>query len=205
MSNYIITIARQYGSGGRTIGQMLSEKLGIPFYDKDIIRMASEESGISEALFSHLDENLISKLPKLKNGSTILGDVLPPDSKNFTSDTNLFNYTAKVIKDLADKSSCVIIGKCSNYILKDDPRALRVYIHASDEVRLREALKKNGGSIQDVERFLLADDRRKENLCQRVAGHNWNDATAYDLCLNSTNMTYEDCVSVIEHRVSLMK
>ena len=122
MVNYVITIARQYGSGGRTIGRMLSERLKISYYDKDILRLASDDSGIDEGLFGRVDEYSTATHSFKKRGSEIYtGELYPPDSKEFISDENLFSYQAKVIRDLAKRESCVIIGRCSNYILEDLP------------------------------------------------------------------------------------
>ena len=104
MDNFVITIARQYGSGGRTIGEELAKKLGISYYDKDIIRMASEESGIHEQLFGRADENVSTKQRFFAKSGIYKGELIPPQSKDFTSDENLFNYQAKVIRQLAEKS-----------------------------------------------------------------------------------------------------
>ena len=111
MDNFVITIARQYGSGGRTVGEMLAKKLGIGYYDKDIIRMASEDSGIHETLFGRVDEYSSAKKPLFGKNGIYSGELISPQSKDFTSDENLFNYQAKIIRELAGKESCVIIGR----------------------------------------------------------------------------------------------
>ena len=117
----VISIARQYGSGGRTVGKMLAEKLGISFYDKEIIRMASDESGIDLGLFGKVEGGNKIK-PSLFNKSSLYrGKLVQPDSKEFISDENIFSYQAKVVKDLAEKESYVIVGRCVNYVLKDRP------------------------------------------------------------------------------------
>ena len=108
MDNFVITIARQYGSGGRTVGEMLAKKLGIGYYDKDIIRMASEDSGIHETLFGRVDEYSSAKKPLFGKNGIYSGELISPQSKDFTSDENLFNYQAKIIRELAGKESCVI-------------------------------------------------------------------------------------------------
>ena len=102
MDNFVITIARQYGSGGRTIGEELAKKLGISYYDKDIIRMASDESGIRQELFGRADENVSTKQRFFAKSGLYKGELIPPQSKDFTSDENLFNYQAKVIRQLAE-------------------------------------------------------------------------------------------------------
>ena len=105
MDNFVITIARQYGSGGRTIGEELAK---ISYYDKDIIRMASEESGIHEELFGRVDENVSAKQKLFAKTGIYKGELIPPQSKDFTSDENLFNYQAKIIRELAGKESCAV-------------------------------------------------------------------------------------------------
>jgi len=108
--NIVITIARQYGSGGKTIGAMLAKELGINCYSREILKMASEESGINEGLFGMSDEK-IKKAPWFKILSRPYdGELLTPEDRDFVSDDNLFNYQAKVIQDLAEKESCVIVG-----------------------------------------------------------------------------------------------
>lgn len=205
MSNFVITIARQYGSGGRTIGQMLADKLGVEFYDKDIIRMVSEESGVSEGLFSRVDEHFSAKAPLFRKNSVYTGEVLSPNDKDFTSDENLFALQAKFIEELARKESCVVIGRCSNYVLRNQPNVLSVFIHAPHDFRMEKSLEKIGGGEKEVEKFLQKDDKRKQEFCKRFTGWDWQDATRYDLCLNSEKLGYEECVNVIAERLGLIK
>lgn len=205
MGHVIITIARQYGSGGRTVGEMLAKKLGIAYYDKDIIRMASEDSGIHETLFGRVDEYSSAKTPLFKKTSVYTGELIPPQSKDFTSDENLFSYQAKTIKELAAKESCVIIGRCSNFILKDNPDVLSVFIHASWDFRIQEASKKMSKSQKEIEKFMEKDDKRKMEYYRRFTGGEWTDATNYDLCLDSSKLGYEKCIEEIEHRIKMMQ
>ena len=116
MDNFVITIARQYGSGGRTVGEMLAKKLGIGYYDKDIIRMASEDSGIHETLFGRVDEYSSAKKPLFGKNGIYSGELISPQSKDFTSDENLFNYQAKIIRELAGEG-----------ILRDHWKMLQLY------------------------------------------------------------------------------
>ena len=132
MKKTVITIARSYGSGGKTLGNLLAKDLGINCYSREILRMASDESGINEALFGEVDEKM-KKSPLLFNilkKNPYKGGVLPPESSDFVSDDNLFNYQAKVIKDLAAQESCIIIGRCADYVLKDNPDVIRLFFYA---------------------------------------------------------------------------
>ena len=204
MDQVVITIARQYGSGGRTVGKMLAERLGISFYDKQIIQMASDESGIDVKLFGQVEGGMSVK-PSLFNKSGLYkGDLIPPTDKGFISDENLFNYQAKVVNDLAEKESCVIVGRCVNYVFKDRPNTLRVFIHAPWEFRVEKASEKISGSREDVEKFLLKDDKRKQDYYRKFAGGDWSDATNYDLCLNAGKLGFEKCVDAIEAQLKIM-
>ena len=203
--NIVITIARQYGSGGRTIAQMLSERLGIHYYDKELLRLASEDSGINEDLFRNADEKIKNtKLFKIAH-SVYHGELIPPESEDFTSMENLFNYQAKIIRELAEKESCVIIGRCSNYILKDYPNVLRVFIHADWDFRMEKAAEKLSMSQKEIEKFLQKDDKRKDEYYRRFTGEEWKDATQYDLCLDSSKLGYEKCIEEIENQLKLLK
>ena len=205
MSNTVITIARSYGSGGRTLGKLLAKELGINYYDRELIRMASDESGIDVKLFGKVEagDKVKSSLFGSKD-SIYKGGLHQPGSKDFISDENLFNYQAKVVNDLAEKESCVIVGRCVNYVFKDRPNTLRVFIHAPWEFRVEKASEKISGSREDVEKFLLKDDKRKQDYYRKFAGGQWSDATNYDLCLNAGKLGFEKCVDAIEAQLKIM-
>ena len=116
MKNFVITIARGYGSGGRTIGRMLAKELDIPYYDRELLRLASDQSGINEALFANADEKIKGTLLFKKARAAYMGELIPPDSEDFVSNDNLFNFQAKVIRDLAATESCVIVGRCADFV-----------------------------------------------------------------------------------------
>lgn len=140
---FVITIARGYGSGGRTIGKMLSKNLSIPFYDRDLVYMASEESGINVKLFGQNDES-VKKSIFSPASDRYTGDLIPPESSAFVSHKNIFNYQAKIIKDLAVKGSCIIVGRCADYILRDMPNVVKVFVWApmSDCIKTSRCLSR---------------------------------------------------------------
>ncbi len=150
--NVVITIARQYGSGGRTVGKMLAEKLGIAYYDRDLIELASEKSGISLDLFGKNDETMVNRVfPKLPRIPKVYGgELIGPDEAGFTSDDNLFNIQAQVIRELAEKESCVIIGRCANYVLKDYDHVVSVFVHAPHDFLMEQAGKVQGFSGEEL-------------------------------------------------------
>ena len=197
MEHVVITIARQYGSGGKTIAAMLAQKLGINFYSREILKMASEDSGINEQLFGMSDEKL-RRAGWLRTLSRPYdGELLPPEDKEFTSDDNLFNYQAKVIKELAQKESCVIVGRCANYILRDQPNMLSVFIHADSSFCLERALERNSLSEKEMQRYIERTDKYRSDFYRYHTGHSWTDARYYDLCLDSGKIGFEKCVEEI--------
>ena len=149
-------MARQYGSGGKTIGAMLAKELGINCYSREILRMASEESGINERLFGMSDEKM-----KGAGWFKILsrpydGELLPPEDKDFVSEENIFNYQAKIIKDLAEKESCVIVGRCADYVLKDNPNVVSVFVHADEKFCLDRAMERNSMTEKEMKSIKMS-------------------------------------------------
>ena len=206
MKKTVITIARSYGSGGRTLGKLLAEQLGINCYDREILRMASDASGINEALFGQADERLKrSPLFGILKKNPYKGGVIPPENSDFVSDDNLFNYQAKIIRQLAETESCVIIGRCANMILKDYSNVLRVFVYGDWDFRIREASKKLSGTTKDIEKFMHKDDKRKEDFCKRFMGVDWADMTKYNLCLDNGTLGYKKCVEEIESALEILK
>ena len=203
MEKVIVTIARQYGSGGKTIGTMLAEDLGIKAYSREILRLASEESGINEALFNKADERLKSTSLFGIMKREYKGELIPPESDDFTSNSTLFKYQAKVIKALAEEESCVIIGRCADFILKDRPNVVSVFVHASPEYCLEQAIAKGANGGKDVERFIQKTDKYRAEYYRYYTGQDWNDARNYDLCLNSEKLGFEKCVEAIKSYIQV--
>ena len=196
MDKFVITIARQYGSGGRTVGQMLAERLGVEYYDKDLIIKASEESGINLDLFAGADEKSKSIFNRFKK-KNYGGEVLPPSHKNFNSEENLFNYQAKIIRDLADKESCIIIGRAADYILKDRDDVISVFVHAPKDFLMEQAAKKHAFDPAELERYIAHVDKERAEYYRTHTGREWTDARNYDLCLDSSKLGFDKCVEEI--------
>ena len=151
MKPYVITIARQYGSGGKTVGKMLADKLGIPFYNREIITMASEDSGVNAMLFSdeRLKGDFLTRLRAHYHGNA----PVPNDSsKSYLKDEALFAYQVKIIRRLADQGPCVMIGRCADYILAGRPDVVRVFVHADKDFCLEQAMKVDSLPEQEVEK-----------------------------------------------------
>ena len=193
MDQIIITVARQYGSGGKTIGEMVAKELDIPCYNREILRMASEESGINEKLFARVDEKLKGSALFRISKSVYEGELLPPDSDDFRSTRILFNYQANIIKKLEETESCVIVGRCADYILRNYPNVMSVFVHAPHEFCLRQAMMRNSMTEREMEKFIAKTDKYRGEYYRYYTGWEWTDARHYDLCLNSSKLGFEKC------------
>ena len=197
MERLVITIARHFGSGGRTVGMMLAKELGINCYDREILRMASDASGINETLFEKADERLKSNLFRISS-KVYKGQLISPDKSDFVSNDNLFNYQAKVIKDLAEKESCVLVGRCADFVLKDRPNVISVFVHAPMDYCIARGMERNDMDEKEMEKFIIKTDRYRGNFYHYYTGRSWYDARNYDLCLDSSKLGFEKCVDAIK-------
>ena len=198
MERFIITVARETGSGGHNITRKLSDALNVPYYDRDLLRRASEVSGINEGLFGQADERIGFKEMISAAEKVYTGDILPPDSDDYISTANLFAFQAKIIKELAQQESCIILGRCANYLLEDRHDVLRVFIHAPLESRLaRVASYSLAWSEREVARHIRVEDKRRAAYYHYYTGEEWRDAAGYDLCLDSGVLGEDGCVERI--------
>lgn len=196
MSKLVITIARGFGSGGRTIGKMLAQRLDCNCYDNDLIKLASEESGINLELFGKADEKVKTSLFKRYNRS--YGEyVLSPDSADFVSDDNLFNYQAKIIRDIADKQNCIIIGRCGDFILRNNPDVLRLFIYADEKTCVRNVVELYGMIPAEAKKTIEKIDKSRAAYYKYYTDRNWYDVSNYDLCINTSDIGFEGAVDVI--------
>jgi len=206
MDNYVITIARGFGSGGKQVGLMLSHDLGIPCYESQILALASEYSGINKNRFVKVDEKLplpISFLPKLK-ATPSTDHIMTPQDKRFTSAKNLFNIQTKIIRELAEKESCIIIGKCANYILRDFNNVISVYIEAPRAYCLANVMDKMDATEEEAHRLITETDRyRAAYFKYYTKGRIWTDPVLYDMTLNSERVGIEKCVKLIKEYIKI--
>lgn len=195
---YVITIARGYGSGGRTIGKMLSEDLKIPYYDRELLRLASDDSGINEQLFAKADEKLKKSLLFRVAKKAYKGELIPPDSDDFVSNDNLFNYQAKIIKELAETENCIIIGRCADYVLKDCENVVKVFVHAPLDDCVNTLKEMTGNSKKDIIKQIESIDKHRTEYYKYYTGRDWDNAMNYDLCLNSSQLGFDKCVEIVK-------
>ena len=204
MEKFVITVARETGSGGLNITRKLSKALGVPYYDRDLLRKASEVSGIHERLFGAADERIGMKEMLSAAEKVYTGEILPPDSDDYISTRNLFSFQAKIIKELAATESCIILGRCGNFLLKDQPNVLRVFIHAPVESReARVASYSLAWSSREVAKHIRVEDKRRGAYYRYYTGEEWKDVSNYDLSLDSEALGEDGCVELIQQALPI--
>ena len=199
----IITIGRQYGSGGSEIGAKLAEALGLNFYDKNILRMNSNESGIKESYFHLADEKagnkllyrIISSMPPEKKEPSFGSDLVSAD--------NLFRFQSEVIRKLAGEESCVIIGRCADYVLAGTEGLIRIFLYGNMESRAERLVKKGLCTSSDALKTIKRVDRERRDYYRYYTGKDWSSPENYDLLLNTSFLTVEEVVEAIKGYVKL--
>lgn len=198
MERFVIALTRTCGSGGTTISKMLADDYGIDMYDRKLLRLASEDSGINEALFANADELTRNSLLYRVSKKLYHGELIPPESNNFTSDQNLFNYQAKVLKELAERESYICVGRACDYILKDYPNVLKVFVYAPTDVCIENEMKRQGIERKAAEKYVNSNNKFRREYYKYHTGRIWEDPYNYDLCLNTGDLTHEQAVAVIK-------
>ncbi len=197
--NLIFTIGRCCGSGGKTIGKALAERLGIDFYDRNLLCLASENTGISEDLFANADESVKRSILYKVARNVYHGEVIQPDSDDKVSNDNLFNYQAGVIKGLAEQESFVIIGRCADYVLQNNPDIdlIRIFVSASDKFCAVHEKKRLGITEREAYSHIAKFNQHRADYYKYYTGLTWGDMSHYDLGLNATYLTIDECVDMI--------
>jgi cytidylate kinase len=199
MENYVITIARGFGSGGKQVGLELSKLLGIPCYESQILSMASNYSGVSKDLFFQVDEklrgyHLIKRLMRANNKD----DIVEPTEKSFFSDVNLYNIQSKMIRELAKIQSCIIIGKCANHLLRDYDNTVSVYIEAPRAFCVKRIVERLGVTEDEAHKMIYQTDKyRADYYKYYTGGENWTNPVLYDMTLNTERMGIERAAQLI--------
>lgn len=199
MKKFVVTIARGFGSGGKYIGEKLGERLGIPCYEREILTMASEKSGISMEIFAQSDEKLKRSFLIKELTSIPSSKVLSPQDKAFTSDNNLFALQTEIIQTLADTQSCIIIGKCADYVLGNNNNVLSVYVDAPRRACLDSIMSKMSVTEKEANKLIEKTDKyRADYYKYYTGGRDWLNPTNYHLFLNSDKLGRDACVDILE-------
>ena len=204
MINYVITIARGFGSGGKEIGEKLAKELGIPCYDRQILTMASDKNGVDESLFVETNEKLRgNNIANFLRRIPVTGIVEAHD-KNFVSDVNIFNLQAEIITSLAASESCIIIGKCADHILRNYKNVISIYIEAPREACVKSIREKMHVSQDRANQLIHSTDKyRAKYYSYYTGGKDWTNPINYDLVLNSARIGRDKCVEVIKNYINI--
>ena len=190
MSNKVITISREFGSGGRTVGKMVAEKLGIPCYDQEIIQKIAEESGYCEDFVAEHSEHAAYGI-WLSNAFAVR------DYYGNSIQDKIWCAQLKTIVELANKGPCVIVGRCADFILKETADCLKVFIHADPKARAERIVEQYGESSQAPERRLKDKDKRRAAYYQMYTDQKWGDNKNYDIALSTSSLGIDTCVDII--------
>lgn len=202
MEKRIITISREYGAGGRTVGRMIAERLGIPFYDKELVQQVAQESGFAAKYIEEHGEHAPSGS---RFSYAFAPQGVPGVMNGLSASDYLWNVQCDVILQLADNGPCVIVGRNADYILKDRNDVLHVYLHADIPFRASRIVQIYGASDRNPESVLAERDKRRRLNYQHYTGRNWGVAQNYDLCLNTGTLGLEQCADIIIHAVQNSK
>lgn len=195
--NKVITISRQFGSGGREIASKLAQKLGIPFYDNELIKRAAKESGFAESVFENAEKKATNSLlysiamGMSSYGSQDLG------FSNLSLDDRVYLAQANAIRKVAEEGPCVIIANCADYVLKDMENAIHIFIHAAMPFRIDRAVNVEGVEPNRAEETILKNDKRRANYYNYHSGEKWGVATNYHLSIDSSYLGIDHAVNSI--------
>lgn len=177
----IITIGRQFGSGGKLIADALGTRLGIPVYDNELITKAAQDSGFSAEFFVQNDERR-----RFFSFSSIFTGISNVETENYMSDDRLFKIQSETIASIAEKGSAVIVGRCSDYILRDMPETLDVFLTSPAEVRARRVAERSGLTYEKALELIEKRDKGRAEYYNHYTFGNWGAASNYDLCVDSS-------------------
>ncbi len=193
---YVITIGRQLGSGGREIGQKLAARLGIAFYDKELIRIASQQSGLKEEVFEKVDErkhfSLFPGLFGIRNSMT--DDFLP---NYYLSNESLFKIQSDVMRKLAEEGSCIFVGRCADYVMKGNKNCLNLFISADTDDRIRRIMESHMIPKGKAKEMIEKTDKGRSNFYNYFSGKTWGAADSYHLCINSSLLGIDETVRLL--------
>lgn len=185
----IITISRQYGSGGRRIAMRLSKELEIPFYDREIIEMAADTSSIERSFFEDYEK---------KKSNSLLADLAEGVARQASIDDRVFEHNAKIIREIADKGSCIIVGRCADFVLKNRKNVIKIFIYGDVETRKKRIVEEYKEAAGEVLNLIKKVDKNRAAYYNHYSGNAFGNAENYDICLNSSVLGEEECVRIIE-------
>ena len=190
MKHFIINIGRQLGSGGRSIAAILAKHYGITAYDRNLIELAAKESGLSQEFFENADEKkshgFFHSLFSARAATNALGG-----GDSYLSNNALFKVQSDIIRDLAERESCIFVGRCADYILREHPRCINLFFTANLEDRIARMANEKGITPEQAEELIEKTDRRRADYYNFYSGKTWGAAESYDLCINTSHLGHE--------------
>lgn len=199
--NFVITIGRQFGAGGRMIAEELGRRLGVPVYNRSLIQEAAQQSGLNSELFEKADEHESNVTP-LGTGIWSFGSMT---SQGYINNDTLFNIQGQTIESLAERGSCIIVGRCADYVLREREGVLSVFVCADLEERIERIGSQCGKSEKECRQMIASTERKRSSYYNYYTFKTWGAAESYDLCLNSSLLGIEGCVEVIVAALERMK
>lgn len=198
---FVITIGRQFGSGGRELGRRLADMFAIPYYDKELIAEASKESGIDPEYFEKADEKTPGSLIRALTANLMMSGGAV-GAENALAGENIFKFQSDVIREVAHAGSCVIVGRCADYILRNEPLCIRVFIYASNDDRIDRIMRCHGAKTpKEAMEMMRKTDKKRAGYYNFYTDKCWGAATSYDLCIDSSVLGIEKTAEVIREYV----
>ena len=199
MEKKIITISREYGSGGREVGLTVAKKLGMEFYDKELIEAAAKEIGFPVDMIADREQRLTNSLLYNFAMGTLYGISYPKEPKitELPLTEQIYQAQKKAIEEAAKRGPCIFIGRCADYILKSRPDVLRVFIYADRDIRKRRAIEEYGEIEEYIDEFMYQTDKRRRIHYENYTNQKWGSRANYDLMLNSGDLGLETCVELL--------
>ena len=195
---FVINIGRQLGSGGKAVGEAIAQRLGIGVYDKQLINLAAEQSGLCPEVFERVDEkesrNLFSTLVAYLRSPFVGSEYA---GSNVLSNDALFKIQSDVIRDIASRESCIFVGRCADYILRDHPRAVNVFVTGAPEDRVRRLCEQENVTPEEAEAQMERTDARRASYYDYFSSGKWGEAATYHLCIDSSVLGIEGTADFI--------
>ena len=201
--NTVITLGRQLGSNGRIIGKMLAERLGYKFYDKEIIARIAKENGLSETVFSEMDEKPATSLLYSLVMGVQSNKGLYYQYNEFLNGDNLFKLQADLIKSIANEGPSVIVGRCADYILRDNPYLIKLFLCADTDSRIKTLIERDNMTQKEAQSAVNKADKRRSNYYNFYTNNTWGSVNNYHLCIDTASVSIEECVDFLEKYVKL--
>ena len=182
-ANITITLGRQLGSGGYTVGKMIASALGLSFFDKELLYYAAKESGLCEEVFENADEKTSTGISRILSAQNMFGLTFFDPMNTPLSRDRIFNIQSEVIRKLADEQSCLFIGRCADYILRDNPNMRSFFIHAPLSVRVENVSKRQEIPLQEAEQFIAREEKKRASYYNYFTNKEWGKADSYHFTL----------------------